>query len=360
MAQQDSPFPPARGVAVGVSPQGRECRAALSPSPGPGPPLCRQTPHVKPGARGQQVLCSPRHRGKATPSSRREDRLCGEGSTGATEDTGLLSSGADGSTPGLPPGATLWGGHLPRELSPPEEGGLHTVCTAVSTQLRSSWTPPGLKGPGGAGPRSSPRQGSLPGVGRARGPCGSDCCAPNTRTGIKETSSRGTPVETAGARGRVTLASSLPSGLTRPSRHAQSPGAPKQTRPRRSVSAGHRATRSQGCGRPFLHGHHQRHSGKHGACSPASAPTVGPPSTEHCPLVSQPDAGDSRSFFKMSQWLTLPGKPCQGLETRETRGGGASQTLPPQQLAQHQGLLPYLSKPATTLPPHDSGHHKNR
>lgn len=192
--------------------------------------------------------------------------------------------------------------------------------TAASTQLRSSQTPPGLKGPGGAGPRSSPQQGSLPGVGRARGPCGSDCRAPNTRTGIKETSSRGTPVETAGARGRVTLASSLPSGLTRPSRHSQSPGAPKQTRPRRSVSAGRSATRSQGCGWPFLHGHHQRHSGKHGACSPASAPTVGPPSREHCPLVSQPDAGDSRSFFKMSQWLTLPGKPCQGLETREDAG----------------------------------------
>lgn len=305
---------------MGASPQGGECRAALSPSPGLEPPLCRQTPHVKPGARGQQVLCSPRHRGKATPSSSREDRLCGEGSTRATEDTGLLSSRADCSTLGLPPGATLWGGHLPREPSPPEEGGLHTVHTAASTQLRSNRTPPGLKGPGGAGTHSSPRQGSLLGVGRAQGPCGSGCHAPNTRTGIKGTSSRGTPAETAEARGRVTLASSLPPRLTRPSRHAQSPGAPKQTRPRRSVSAGRRATRSQGCGRPFLHGHRQRHSGKHGACSPASVPTVGPPSREHCPLVSQPDMGDSRSFFKTSQWLTLPGKPCQGLETREDTG----------------------------------------
>ena len=59
---------------------------------------------------------------------------------------------------------------------------------------------------------------------------------------------------------------------------------------------------------------------KHGACSLASAPTVGPRSQEHGPLVSQPDAGDSRSFFKTSQWLTLLGKPCRGLETGEDVG----------------------------------------
>lgn len=40
-AQQQGPFPPAWGVGVGASPQGGECRAASSPSPGLGPPLCR-------------------------------------------------------------------------------------------------------------------------------------------------------------------------------------------------------------------------------------------------------------------------------------------------------------------------------
>lgn len=127
---------------MGASPQGGECRAALSPSPGLEPPLCRQTPHVKPGARGQQVLCSPRHRGKATPSSSREDRLCGEGSTRATEDTGLLSSRADCSTLGLPPGATLWGGApATRTLAPGGRRAAHCAHCCFHSATKQPDTP---------------------------------------------------------------------------------------------------------------------------------------------------------------------------------------------------------------------------
>lgn len=110
-------------------------RAALSPSPGPGPHPCQTW------SQRAAVLCLPRHRGKATPSSRREDRLCGEGSTGATEDTGLLSSRADGSTLGLPPGATLWGGHLPRELSPRGRRAAHCAHCCFHSATKQPDTP---------------------------------------------------------------------------------------------------------------------------------------------------------------------------------------------------------------------------
>ena len=236
------PLPSCPGCRHGGVTTGERVQGSLVSKPGPGASaLQTQTPHVERRARGQQGLCSSPRWGKASLASRWEDRLCGEGSTGATEDTGLTSSGAGGSTPGLSQGPRSGGAPALRTLAPRERRAAHCACCCCCFHSATKQ------------PDTTRTQGSR------KGPRGSGClCAPNTGKSINETSSRVSPAETAEALGGVTLASSLPPGLTRASRHARSPGAPKRTRHRGSVSAGRRAIRSQGCSRPFPHRHCQR------------------------------------------------------------------------------------------------------
>ena len=150
MGWQHGPFPPAQGVSVGASPQGRECRAALSPSPGPGPPLCRhRRPMSNVEPEGSKACAHPpagekpfRHPGRRIGCAGRAPQ--GPLRTQASRAAGLVVA------PRASPRGRALGGHLPREPLPPEEGGPHTVraAAAASTQLRSNQTPPGLKGPG--------------------------------------------------------------------------------------------------------------------------------------------------------------------------------------------------------------------
>lgn len=156
------PLPSCLGRRGGGATTGRRVQGSLVPKPRPGAStLQTQTPRVERGARGQRVLCLSPHRGKASPAARWEDRLCGEGSTGPTEDTGFPSSGAGGGTPGLSQGPRSRR-HLSREPWPLEEGGPHTVHAAV---------PPGHKATrhhGTQGSRKGPRSSlCTPNTGRA-------------------------------------------------------------------------------------------------------------------------------------------------------------------------------------------------
>ena len=164
------PLPSCLGRRGGGVTTGRRVQGSLVPKPRPGAStLQTQTPHVERGARGQQVLCLSPHRGKASPAARWEDRLCGEGSTGATEDTGFPSSGAGGSTPGLsqgpprdsPRGHAL-GGTCPENPGPWRKEG---------RTLRTLLLPPGYKATrhhGTQGSRKGPRSSlCTPNTGRA-------------------------------------------------------------------------------------------------------------------------------------------------------------------------------------------------
>lgn len=262
MGPAAQPFPSLPGASGRAPPQGGECRAASSPSPGLGPPLCRHrrpVSNVEPGQASPVLIPTPR---KASPAARWEDRLCGEGSTGATEDTGFPSSGAPAAPRGDSPREGPRSGGCP---SPAPGGGRAAHRTAAVPPATKQPDTTGLKGPG-------------------RGPA--VACARPTPDEHKRDQQPRESSEPPEAQGRGHTGVSLPPGLRWPSSHAQLPEVPKRTRHRGSVRENCRASSSQGCGRPFPHGHHQGRSGSHGACSLASAPTVGPRSQEHGPLVS--------------------------------------------------------------------------
>lgn len=146
-ARQHSPFPPAWGVGVGEPPQGGQCRAASSPSPGLGPPLCRhRRPMSNVEPEGSESCAYPHTGEKPLQQPGGRTGCAGRAPQGPLR-TRASRAAALAAAPRDSPRGHALGGTCPESPGPWRREG-HTPCTLLFHPATKQPDTTGLKGPG--------------------------------------------------------------------------------------------------------------------------------------------------------------------------------------------------------------------